>query len=1747
MNKLEAMLELEKRGKLPPQYQDMLKELRKMGKLTDPYAHPISGSPEEKTDKAMRDIYKPPIESKVTYPFESVFNGVDDKSKLSAEGAYDYTAKALADTYNPPEVISSERKKISDEDKKLNNIIPNKPIGEIKSLNPHVAELERRISPPEFEKEYPTETTTTNNVLTTNIYKGAQNANAQLYLDAANALTTLFDIQDNIFKVSEPDNKTKTDRKSLEIIRNKLVKLSEDNRPKKLDEKFFPTLIRATTEAAAGLAKIGVMSNFSNPTAALTILGVVDKAGKSMTEKVKGGLEGYMLGEIFKGLAPLSRNSRILSTATIFGGEAALQGASTKDVMVNTIVGGALSYPGAVEGTTIMNEIRNRGIEHLINRQLKYKNRIVNPNAQIGGMATEKDGTVSISGGLTREEAITGLARGDKSVLPDIRKFVDIFGIEKMQDEIYNHAIGIAAKNKTMKEFRQIEVELKKILQMPIDHLAEEHIPGTAYGKTETNASGQDFGMGGSQEEINRGKTHKYFIVNARNPKTRYEVKDAATKPRPGFVLVDKDLTKGIETVIERGKGTDFYEHPIEPLGRKKEPPKTSPNSPQSPTTKGNNIPDSPTWGDEPIRVSSIMERLRGHFEGLTKRIGRYSVDAVGIFNPFSETIRLKIDNDFRTYSHEVGHYLNKILFGGKLGQLPIENFKPFEDELMPIATTPLHNSYSAKLQEGFAEFISSYLTNDVHAKQIAPKFYDWFDNTLRRDYPEMHDLFGEISMTYQMYLNQSASFKVYSKIDFGNKGSIFSGIKPDSVQQLYYMAVDNLNPFRLLAEDIEKHKDLPFLENAYNMARLNGGVNGVVETFLFKNPVSYTTGEFRKEIKGFSEVLQPVVNDLPKFTTYLVSKRIVEQAGKIHKTSGKQYQFPVTKEIAQRSIKELENTKFIEAAEGIRKFNDSLIDYLIESEVISQKSGMQIKFALQNYVPFYRVMDDWSGHASGTGKGLDKLFNPVKRQSAYSGRDIINPLESIIKNAFTFIHLAEKQRILRTLVDSVKSTEGFGKYVDSVSVPVKPIIIADTELEKIISKYGKWTETVTYKESLKEFINTVGGENIKSAPMDKLESIVKEALTSRGFNENEANVYINKLKGAKTIGDRTEIIEKIIEKSTIATTIKSFGFEPPQFIADIFRQFDPRWPNVIKVFKDGKPELYEVDPEIYRVISAQDKEATNILIRFLNKPAKLLRLGATTLSPEFGIRNPIRDQWMAFIQSKYGFVPFYHLAKGLFHVIKADEVYWDWKKAGGEHAMMASMDRKFLQSTFDNVIRGKELSSPYAVKTKMIKHPLELIALFSELGEKGTRVGEYENVRNKLRAQSPTMSEKEINARAAFESREVTLDYYRMGAKGQAVNSIVAFWNARLQGFDKVIRTFHDNPVGATAKTIAAITIPELLLYWSQYDDPRYQELPEWEKALFWNIISGPKVTREEWDKMTIQQRQELMSKTTIWRIPGPFELKVLFGAFPISILEYYRTKDPQVFKSFMFNLATSIAPGSFRGLPLPNAVIPPLEIYSNWDEFLDKPIVPKYTEGIEPRYQTTGYSSELSKRIGNALNRSPEKIDHLIKGYTGGFGGLSLRAIDKIFEVAGMTDIKPEARKLHIAGHTVPFVNEDWVGFRGFVSRFPTSSAQSLKRFYKEYDRLSIINKTYSFKNKQDDGSADEYYTKHSKEIESYPAMEKTKEFFTKYQQMVRKTYSDNTLNPKEKRIATDEIYLELVENADRALKNLHEDLNY
>jgi len=669
-------------------------------------------------------------------------------------------------------------------------------------------------------------------------------------------------------------------------------------------------------------------------------------------------------------------------------------------------------------------------------------------------------------------------------------------------------------------------------------------------------------------------------------------------------------------------------------------------------------------------------------------------------------------------------------------------------------------------------------------------------------------------------------------------------------------------------------------------------------------------------------------------------------------------------------------------------------------------------------------------GNLEITGKGLSKILKPAKNN--------VDDLKTLMV-AQRDIELSK--RILESGKKVVGTTPGKSKQVIA-ALQKKYGARGFKDLTKVADEVRGWAQKTLLDPLLevgalsKEQYDSIIKSNKFYTPFQR----VMEELETHGAIPKRANLFAPKSVPLKQIkGSTKDIVDPLeslitntykvidfVERARVARSITDLRKVSPELaemikpiktkIVPVAKQgdeliFRPSFfapdKNTIMVFEDGKRKFYQVPEDVFKAVSGMMEADVGIVMKALAYPAKLLRAGAT-LTPEFMGRNPIRDQFTAFIFSKYGYVPGVDLLKGIWNTVGKTDTYGKWLAGGGAHSMLVSLDRITSQATLRKVMGAKELKG-------MVKNPVEALRILSEFGEKGTRVGAFG------RALKKGASDLE----AAFESRDITLDFARRGSQTRAVNMLVAFWNAQVQGLNKMVRAFREKPMQTTFKAVSGITLPSILLYMHNRNDPRYQELPQWQKDLFWIIPVG--------------------DDGPIIRIPKPFEVGIIFGTVPEHILSWVDNDDPEALTSVAKTILEASSPGY-----MPTALLPIVENTANYSFFRQRPIVSQSSQNLPKEMQANRYTSETAKEVGKLIKQSPAKIENLIYGYTAGLGQYAIDISDKLLEKLGVVSPPPKPAK---TAADMPFL-------RAFVAREPIGSgSESVNKFYDLYEEANQV----------------------------------------------------------------------------------------
>jgi len=399
---------------------------------------------------------------------------------------------------------------------------------------------------------------------------------------------------------------------------------------------------------------------------------------------------------------------------------------------------------------------------------------------------------------------------------------------------------------------------------------------------------------------------------------------------------------------------------------------------------------------------------------------------------------------------------------------------------------------------------------------------------------------------------------------------------------------------------------------------------------------------------------------------------------------------------------------------------------------------------------------------------------------------------------------------------------------------------------------------------------------------------------------------------------------------------------------------------SIFTVMVNGEKQAFKTDPEFYGALAGYTEAPATIVSSLFKSTAQALRTGAT-ISPDFIVRNLVRDTIFAGISSKTGFVPVIDSAKGMWALKHDKQLVEEFKAAGVPMSNFVGSNRRSAALTLDKMAGGDKSWRAVPIK-KLVSTLYEAVQDASELAESGTRMGEF------MRARKQGLSIEE----AGFLAKELTLDFGRSGIYGRKVNSAVPFFNACIQGSDKMYRLLRYNPRKTTIALAKYIMLPSLMLWAMNYDKDWYKELPDDVKNGSWVWKVGD----------------------TIFRLPKPQEAGVLFGSGMERFLDACANNDPKAVADWAKYMLDVLSPNV-----LPTLVLPLLEWKTNYSFFTGKAVVGRREQNLPDDKQYNIYTTEFAKFLGRNTNTSPEKWDNTIKGYFGTAGAFVAQSMDNLF----------------------------------------------------------------------------------------------------------------------------------------------------
>ncbi|MEH8245231.1 LPD38 domain-containing protein [Aeromonas veronii] len=531
-----------------------------------------------------------------------------------------------------------------------------------------------------------------------------------------------------------------------------------------------------------------------------------------------------------------------------------------------------------------------------------------------------------------------------------------------------------------------------------------------------------------------------------------------------------------------------------------------------------------------------------------------------------------------------------------------------------------------------------------------------------------------------------------------------------------------------------------------------------------------------------------------------------------------------------------------------------------------------------------------------------------------------------------------------------------------------------------------------------------------------------------------------------------------------------------------------------IMVKLEGEDYMIRVeDPDLYRAMTFFDREPFGAMVNVAAKAKRLLTAGVTA-SPEFMLRNFLRDSLSSWAISKDGFRPVIDSIKGVKKTLAMDGSTIDVMFSGASFlgGYVNGNDPEAMADTVRKSLRRKGMTPEQIARYEksIIRNAAQAKGVVANVWEKYNRYGEaFENA-NREAVYAAAIKAGKSHAQAAFESKDL-MDFSMLGASRtmQVMTQLLPFFNARVQGLGKLSRELRDNP-RAIAKRAGMITAASLALLAANWDDERYEELPDWDKDANWHFFVGDQH----------------------FRIPKPFEIGVLFGTIPERMVRALGDKDTGA----QFGKAVARAIGDTFALnPIPQIAKPVVETTVNYDFFKGGPIDGPQDLNVQAEARYNEQTSLLMRELGELTGFSPKQLEHLVIGYTGTMGSYVMAAAD------GLIRASRPGESASWRADEIPLVKAVYRGTG------PAKSTQHMEEFYRMLNEVNQLKRTVDqYRSEGLTDKANELLEEQGGILKSRRSLSRTQQQVRVVRNRIELIQRDRTLTAEEKRRRIDEM---------------------
>ena len=527
------------------------------------------------------------------------------------------------------------------------------------------------------------------------------------------------------------------------------------------------------------------------------------------------------------------------------------------------------------------------------------------------------------------------------------------------------------------------------------------------------------------------------------------------------------------------------------------------------------------------------------------------------------------------------------------------------------------------------------------------------------------------------------------------------------------------------------------------------------------------------------------------------------------------------------------------------------------------------------------------------------------------------------------------------------------------------------------------------------------------------------EEFRLKGSNAAVNDVFDNMVRWTQYAINRSVRNHKALQMVDLGTDLQVGDRK----MAEKVKEMDPK-KNTIRVFRDGKQEIYSMADPLYVDAFSAISNVTIPSLKFFSWFSNLLRQ-SVVLYPLFSVAQVPQDAISAMFTS--GLKTRYALR---IPVLAVKEFLKTLNKTSSTHNLLKSYGATGVRD-FNATVARTDIQIAAGLKGAKgaVGKTVEMLSHIAMAADNSIRQAVYE-----------ASMQQGLSKGEAIEKAFDIINFRRRGTSklvnlaGQTVPFFYAYMSVQrtayktltLVGISPQKRKEALNTLATTSGAVMAL-------------------------SLFYVMMNGGD---EEYEKTptAIRDRTLNVPGTDGFRIPLRPDLFLMPKVLTEHLYHLITDTGFSDGAKFRKSVADGVANAVLSPQPIPQAVKPAIEVAINYDFFQGRPLIGQFEKQKEAERQFNDNTSEFSKLLGE-FGVSPIAADHMIRGMFGSAGGLFLYTTN--FMINSDPDVPRPELSFRDALSALP-------GTSGFVTK---ASENALKTdFYALRDEVEKVKNTYN-----------------------------------------------------------------------------------